>query len=162
MLIGRNRNVLFDLVVVALSIPTVGNAGHLFTQASSNTPTWIQSGQGIVINQYGHEGSFGSASGDLTFNFADPTSYGTSAPSGASGTAWWAWSAGDVMRVTLPLVGQTYVYTIAYDAASTCAYDFCGATSDAYVSGASIASVTALPTHTGQQVSYTSSDVAFN
>lgn len=156
---GR-RNRVFELAVVALSLPAVGNAGHLFTQASSNTPTWIQAGQGIVINQYGDEGVSGG--GDLSFNFTDPTSYGTVAPSGASGSDWWAWSAGDVMRVTLPLVGQTYVYTIAYDTAATCAYDFCGANSDAYVSGASIASATALPAHSGEQASYGPSDVAFN
>ena len=113
-----------------------------------------------MINQYGDEGISGG--GALSFNFADPTSYGTLAPTGATGNDWWTWSAGDVMRVTLPLVGQTYVYTIAYDASQTCAYDFCGANSDAYVSGASIASATALPAHSGQKPSYTSADVAFN
>ena len=30
--------------------PTTVQAGHLFTQATSNTPTWIQTGQGISID----------------------------------------------------------------------------------------------------------------
>ncbi|MGI9282519.1 MAG: hypothetical protein ACR2PX_23230 [Endozoicomonas sp.] len=57
-------------ILALLSLMTVSglsHAGHLFTQASSNTPTWIQSGQGIVINQYGDEGGLGRAISILIF-----------------------------------------------------------------------------------------------
>ncbi|WP_176219082.1 hypothetical protein [Planktotalea arctica] len=41
---------LVGLLFVAFA-PTKAQAGHLFTQATSNTPTWIQAGQGISIDQ---------------------------------------------------------------------------------------------------------------
>ena len=135
------------------------NAGHLFTQASSNTPTWIQSGQGIAIKQYGTEGS---SAGYISIDFEQPSSTPTGADT--SNSNWWQWSAGDVMKINLPLSDQTYTYTIAYDTASgTCSYDYCGITGSTglYVpSVTSLDSVT-LPSHTGEKSSYTSSDVYF-
>ena len=141
---------LFSFIAVS------ANAGHLFTQASSNTPTWIQQGQGIVIKQYGDEG--GGGSGTLSWNFDNPTSYGT-VTNPPSGTDWWSWSAGDIMKVTLPLQDATHTFTIAYDANASCSYDFCGATSPD-VTVPSLANAV-LPSHSGERVSYTASDVYF-
>jgi autotransporter-associated beta strand protein len=142
--------------------PTFANAGHLFTQASSNTPTWIQQGQGISIQQYGDEG--GSGSGSITINFEAPSS---TVPAGATqtGSDWWNWSAGDVIRINLPLNGTSYVTTVAYDAASgTCSYDFCGVTSPTLnVTNSALGSVGSLPAHSGERNggNYTSSDTYF-
>ena len=147
---------LFTLLVF---IPFTAEAGHLFTQAQSNTPTWIQSGQGIVIEQYGTES--GNSSGNFSFNFAA----NSTTPDGAdnSNNNWWTWSSGDVMRITLPMDDATYTYTVAYDSATGdgCAYDYCGATNDANFSDAAFASAI-IPEHTGQATSYTDSDVAFS
>lgn len=147
---------------IAVLSPTFANAGHLFTQASSNTPTWIQQGQGISIQQYGDEG--GSGSGSITINFEAPSS---TVPAGATqtGSDWWNWSAGDVIRINLPLNGTSYVTTVAYDAASgTCSYDFCGVTSPTLnVTNSALGSVGSLPAHSGERNggNYTSSDTYF-
>jgi hypothetical protein len=111
----------------AAAAPASVNAGHLFTQASSNTPTWIQQGQGIAIEQFTTESG---GNGRITINIEQPSG-GT--PAGITQTTnptdWWAWSAGDVMRINLPLANASYSYTIAYDAASgACSYDYCGIT----------------------------------
>ncbi|MBR9868306.1 MAG: autotransporter domain-containing protein [Oceanospirillales bacterium] len=141
-----------------LAVTGTTNAGHLFTQASSNTPTWIQSGQGIVIDQYGDEGGSGTGAISIDFeaNIAPPNGADTST------SDWWSWSAGDVMRINLPLSNATYTYTIAYDAASgTCAYDYCGQTYIGINSSTLGDSGVTLPTHTGERSSYTSSDTSF-
>ena len=84
--------------------PTTAQAGHLFTQATSNTPTWIQTGQGISIDQYGVEG--GSSGGNIVLYFSPPSSV----PAGADTTNsnWSNWSAGDVLEINLPLASGTY------------------------------------------------------
>jgi len=148
-------------------IAVSANAGHMFTQASSNTPTWIQSGQGITIKQYGDEG--GGGSGRIDIYFEVPTTVPTGADT--SNNDWWMWSAGDVMKINLPLSSGTYTYTIAHDAASgTCAYDYCGVAgnSSTYEQGftsaptaSDLASGVTLPTHSGEKSSYTSSDTYF-
>ena len=148
-------------------IAVSANAGHMFTQASSNTPTWIQSGQGITIKQYGDEG--GGGSGRIDIYFEVPTTVPTGADT--SNNDWWMWSAGDVMKINLPLSSGTYTYTIAHDAASgTCAYDYCGVagSSSTYEQGftsiptaSDLASGVTLPTHSGEKSSYTSSDTYF-
>lgn len=148
-------------LVLLILIAPMAQAGHMFTQASSNTPTWIQSGQGIAIDQYGDEG--GSGSGNMAIYFEA----NSTAPTGAdtSTSDWWQWSAGDVMRITLPLADQTYTYTFAYDAATgTCAYTACGITSGTIASSYTAlgGSGVTLPAHTGQKTSYTSSDVSFS
>jgi len=156
--------------ILAILTPASATAGHLFTQASSNTPTWIQAGQGIAIDQYGDEG--GSGDGRITVNFEAPSG---AAPGTITQTAnpndWWNWSAGDVIKINLPLDDATYTYTIAYDAASgVCAYDYCGVTTgDLSVTTAGTANDLSsanvgltLPAHSGQSPSYTDSDVSFN
>ncbi|KKB08613.1 autotransporter outer membrane beta-barrel domain-containing protein [Devosia chinhatensis] len=102
-------------------------AGHLFTQNTNNTPTWIQAGQGIRIDQERMESANGS--GNITFDFS-PNS---SVPDGANtaNTNWWAWSAGDVLKFTVPTTAGSLVTTIAYDADANCAYSFCGVTGSA-------------------------------
>ncbi|WP_062269527.1 autotransporter domain-containing protein [Endozoicomonas arenosclerae] len=150
-------------ILSLLTVSSVTHAGHLFTQASSNTPTWIQSGQGIVIKQYGDEG--GSGSGNIDINFAANSTPPDDADT--SNSNWWQWSAGDVMRITLPLTDNTYTYTIAYDAAGSggCDYDFCGQTgsSSLNVSGTDLGgSGVTLPDHSGEESSYDESDVYFS
>ena len=155
---------LYIFIIATLTlISASANAGHMFTQASSNTPTWIQTGQGIAIDQYGDEGGTGSGNMNIYFEANN------SVPSGAdtSSNAWYQWSAGDVMRITLPLADATYTYTIAYDASSSCAYDLCGQTGSTTLSIASSdttlgQNTVTLPTHTGERSNYTSSDVSFS
>lgn len=154
-------------LVLALSLMFVSGvsyAGHMFTQASSNTPTWIQSGQGIVIEQYGDEGGAGSGNMNiyLEANSTVPDAADT------SNSDWWQWSAGDVMRLNLPLTDATYTYTISYDAAAPegCAYDYCSVTGTTTVSLGSTdlggVGVT-LPAHSGERNdgAYVESDVNF-
>ena len=160
----RLKALVFGLSFFLTSIMLAGvsHAGHLFTQASSNTPTWIQAGQGISIDQYGTEGG-SSSSGSITMDFAAPST----TPSGAdtSNANWWTWSAGDVMEITLPLTSGTYKYSIAYDSSGSCTYDFCGVTgSSNYFSTTTVSGLgsgVSFPTHSGEKSSYTSSDTAF-
>lgn len=137
-------------------------AGHLFTQSSSNTPTWIQEGKGIAITQYGDEG--GGGAGSYSINFEQPSG-GVPAEATQGDPQWWQWSSGDVMRITIPLADATYTRTIAYDADAACAYDECGVTGTGTVSGTwsdlGGAGVT-LPAHSGEKASYDGSDVGFD
>lgn len=160
----RSKQIQLLYIFILLCFVSVAQAGHLFTQASSNTPTWIQAGQGIAIDQYGDEG--GSGNGRMSIYFKDNSTI----PSGAdtSTTDWWEWSSGDVMRITLPLADATYTYTFAYDAAGSggCTYTACGKTGSSQLSisdGETTLgqSGVTLPSHSGQQASYTSSDVSF-
>jgi len=148
-----------SVFISAIFATSFAQAGHLFTQASSNQPTWIQSGQGISIDQYGTEG--GSGNGSITINFQQP---GT-VPSGAdtSDNNWWTWSSGDVMEINLPLTSGTYKYSIAYDSSSSCAYDFCGDTTGSGSSASALGSGIVFPAHSGENNGggYTASDTAF-
>ena len=153
---------LFMSALYASAIFSTGEAraGHLFTQASSNTPTWIQAGQGIAIDQYGIES--GPGSGSITINFEQPA-----APAGAdtSNNNWWQWSAGDVMEISLPLTSGTYTYSIAYDAAGAggCAYDFCGDTTGSSSTASALGSGVVFPPYSGEKNGggYTSADTSF-
>ena len=148
-----------SVFISAIFATSFAQAGHLFTQASSNQPTWIQSGQGISIDQYGTEG--GSGNGSITINFQQP---GT-VPSGAdtSDNTWWTWSSGDVMEINLPLTSGTYKYSIAYDSSSSCAYDFCGDTTGSGSTASALGSGIVFPAHSGENNGggYTASDTAF-
>lgn len=153
-------------------MPGVAKAGHMFTQASSNTPTWIQAGQGIAIQQYGDEG--GRGSGNMIIYFEAPSG---GRPAGATQTAnasdWWTWSAGDVMQINLPIGGTTYTYTFSYDTSASCTYTVCGVTysslGEPNISFNSagtandLGTVAALPAHSGERGSgtYAPTDVYF-
>ena len=106
MTLSSNARLVASTALALLAMPGVAKAGHMFTQASSNTPTWIQAGQGIAIQQYGDEG--GSGAGNIAIYFEAPAG---GVPAGATQTAnasdWWNWSAGDVMQINLPLGGTT-------------------------------------------------------
>jgi autotransporter-associated beta strand protein len=148
--------------LIAALLPATANAGHMFTQASSNTPTWIQQGQGIAIQQYGHEGGSGSGNIDIYFE----TNLGT-APESATqtGSDWYLWSAGDVMQLNFALDGGSQTYTIAYDAANgTCAYDYCGVTGSSIgITEPELGQISSLPAHSGERNGggYTASDTYF-
>jgi autotransporter-associated beta strand protein len=157
--------ILKPLGLVGLSFvafePKSVQAGHLFTQSSLNTPTWIQAGQGISIDQYGTENGSGQTT-SISLNFSAPSSV----PAGADTTNsnWSSWSAGDVLEINLPLANATYNYTIAYDAASsgtTCAYDFCGSTTANVAAADILASDVVLPSHAGQTSTFDSTDTSF-
>jgi autotransporter-associated beta strand protein len=110
------------LLLAFFALPA--QAGHLFTQASSNTATWIQAGSGISIDQVAMETSYGN--GSISFNFeANPA-----VPAGANtaNTDWWQWSAGDVLKFSVPSTTGDFSLILAYDTDTSCAYDVCGAT----------------------------------
>ncbi|WP_308916684.1 autotransporter domain-containing protein [Jannaschia sp. LMIT008] len=166
------------IAALGAMLAPAADAGHLFTQATSNTPTWIQAGQGIAIEQYGTEPSYGSPDGRVTIDFEAP---GGSRPAEATQTAnpndWFQWSSGDVLSINLPLADATYSYTIAYDGPTggTCQYTYCGIQGYSYPTGGSIAVDTAgtnldlsgsntalqLPNHSGERPSYDANDVFF-
>ncbi len=100
-------------------------AGHLFTQGSTNTPTWIASGTGIAVQQYRLE-----SGSQFDVYIQQPSSV----PSGVQNTSsnsWWDWSAGDVIQLSFGVTSggtsSTRNFTIAYDSSSSCAYNYCGA-----------------------------------
>lgn len=99
-------------------------AGHMFTQGTTNTPTWIQSGTGIAIDQYGLE------SGQQFSVYIEAPSVIPSAANTANND-WWNWSAGDVMKLNFATTTGAQTFTISYDAGGTCvgsAYTVCGQT----------------------------------
>ena len=83
------------------------NAGHLFTQGSSNTPINLKSGQGIEVTQLSYEGA--GTNGLVTIDFYQ---------SGGSDNSL-LWSAGDSIKVTI----GSWVQTFKYDTLTT---DFTG------------------------------------
>lgn len=109
-------------IIIALSMGLLTHgamAGHMFTQGSSNVPTWIQAGQGIAINQ---ERNIESPQTIFQLYMEAPSQ----TPSGVSGSSWWKWSAGDVAQISIATTGGTQTYTIAYDANPSCTYSLCG------------------------------------
>ncbi|MDI3326177.1 autotransporter domain-containing protein [Pontibacterium granulatum] len=113
---------LFLLSLLSMLFALESQAGHLFTQAGANTPTWMQSGQGISIDQNTVE--FGSGGGAITFNFAANSTVPSEADT--STDDWWQWSAGDILRFTVETTTGTYTTSIGYDA--SCSADACGVT----------------------------------
>ena len=86
------------LFVAAMLLPLTASAGHLFTQAGSNTPVALNSGQCIQITQLTYESNCGgSCNGDVSVNFSG----------GATATAW---SAGDAIQLTIGSWTQTFTY----------------------------------------------------
>lgn len=106
--VAINRNsgwCLAAFFLICLLLPLSARAGHLFTQASANTPINLTAGQGIQITQLTYEG-VGTA-GNVSINFS-------------GGTANTAWSAGDAIKLTIGSWTATYAYdtlTTAYPGA---------------------------------------------
>lgn len=83
------------LLLVSMFISTQANAGHLFTQAQTNTPISLTAGQGIQVTQLTYEG--GGSNGLVTVNF-----------SGGADNA--AWSAGDAIQLTIGSWSETFTF----------------------------------------------------
>jgi outer membrane autotransporter protein len=104
---------LLAIIGLVLSFSFSANAGHLFTQATANTPINLTSGTGIQVTQLTYEG--GSNNGSVSVDMdqtgsIDPTI---------------AWSAGDAVRITI----GSWVQNFAFDTLTT---DFAGASQDGY------------------------------
>ena len=119
----------FSQIILLASLATsallanFANAGHLFTQAGSNTPTWIETGTGISIDQYTME----TGSGSTVFYFTAPST--TPALADTSNSNWSDWSTGDVLRFTVTTdQNVAFSRSISYDTGTASQYDFCGTT----------------------------------
>lgn len=119
--------------LVLFGLPSVALAGHQFTQGSTNTPVWLQAGQGVFAEQY-YSGESGRTAGEFTdigFDANYDANYDIIVPTGAdnSTTSWIDFDAGDVIKIEI----GTFSVTLAYDAANgTCAYDICGWTGSSF------------------------------
>lgn len=79
----------FALAFLFFSIPAT--AGHLFTQASTNTPINVSGGQGIIVPQLAFESPFLSA-GQVSLNFGGD------------------WSSGDAIKITIASYTQDFSF----------------------------------------------------
>jgi autotransporter-associated beta strand protein len=120
----------FVLAIVMAFFTQVSWAGHMFTQGSANVPTWISSGTGIAVNQVGRTNSGNGLENSqsifqIYLEAPNPIPSGTPAPD-TSSSAWWQWSTGDVMKLSISTTAGLKDYTLAYDGASgSCAYSAC-------------------------------------
>lgn len=90
----------FLFLLVSAGLAPLAEAGHLFTQASSNTPINLTAGFGISITQSTYENSNNQGAVSLDFE--------------SSGNPSDDWSAGDVMKITIGSWVQSYSFdTIA-------------------------------------------------
>ncbi len=121
----KTRVTTASLATLLATVSTPALAGHLFTQNTNNTPTWIQAGQGVRIDQTRMEGAFGG--GQISINFAPNATPPAKADTTTSD--WWSWSAGDVLRFTVPTDSGDLSTTIGYDTDPSCTYDICGPSS---------------------------------
>ena len=95
------RFTFFSLLLVSFS----ANAGHLFSQASSNTSINLSAGKGTQITQQSYESS--NNNGLVTLDFNDESITGNTDND---------WSAGDAIQITIGSWTQTYTYdTVASD-----------------------------------------------
>lgn len=79
-----------SVALVTLFLPVSAQAGHLFTQASANTPVNLTAGTGIQITQLTYEG--GGNAGRVSLNFLGD------------------WDSGDAIRITIKNYTQTFTY----------------------------------------------------
>lgn len=94
------------LTLFAVLASPVASAGHLFTQALTNTPVNLVSGQGIQITQVTYEDNCsGSCNGDVSVDFNDNGSLDPTI----------AWSAGDAIQITIGSWSQTFTYDVNND-----------------------------------------------
>lgn len=109
-------------------------AGHMFTQGSTNTPVWLQEGQGVFVEQYYSNETASPGSFQVWFDpFYSGDYYGddpTRIPAAADTTdpEWYAWNVGDVVEVKITTATGDMTWTLAYDQddGSGCAYTVCG------------------------------------
>lgn len=123
-------------VMTAMVSASPALAGHMFTQGSTNTPVWLQTGQSIFIEQFYSEETDTPGRYSIYFDYDS-----NNIPSGAdnSTTAWADFDAGDVIKLTLMGPSGAQSYTFAYDSDANCTYTVCGYTGSTYLSGADIA-----------------------
>lgn len=79
------------LVLASVLFGQAAQAGHLFTQASNNTPISLNAGQGLNVTQLTYEGG-GSNNGRVSVYFGGD------------------WSAGDAIRITIGNWNETFAY----------------------------------------------------
>ncbi len=92
------------LLFFSMFISSAANAGHLFTQASANTPIALNSGQGINVTQLTYEGA--GTNGRVLMYFS-------------GGGASTAWSAGDAVQITISGWTETFQYDTLVGAGGT-------------------------------------------
>lgn len=78
------------MLFAAALLPFPASAGHLFTQASSNTPINLTAGTGIQITQLTFEGT--GTNGNVSLNFGGD------------------WNSGDAVKITIGSYIQTFTY----------------------------------------------------
>lgn len=78
-------------ILSGLMFGSLAQAGHLFTQASNNTPISLNAGQGLNVTQLTYE-SGGGNNGLVTVNFGGD------------------WSAGDAIKITIGNWNETFVF----------------------------------------------------
>lgn len=83
------------LFLVVMLLPIGAQAGHLFTQAQTNTPVALTAGQGIQVTQLTYEGA--GTAGLVRVYFT-----GSNADTG--------WSAGDAIKIAIGSWNQTFSY----------------------------------------------------
>jgi outer membrane autotransporter protein len=104
----KKKIISFLAIIIMTILSSNVSAGHLFTQAGSNTPINLTAGNGLNITQLTYEGSSNSGS---VLIYLDQTN---------SGDANLEWSAGDAMKVIIGSWTQNFVY-------DTLTTDFAGA-----------------------------------
>lgn len=83
--------VMYLVMLAGLMFGSVANAGHLFTQASNNTPISLNAGQGLNVTQLTYE-NYGGTNGDVSIDFGGD------------------WSAGDAIKITIGNWSETFAY----------------------------------------------------
>lgn len=113
--------VLWGAIAVLMSAATA-TAGHAFTQGTTNTPVWLQAGQGVFVEQF-YSNEWDESAGyitDIGFDKADVLPDG--APTDSS-LEWYEFGTGDVIKIS---IGDSWSISLAYDADVACAYSVCG------------------------------------
>ncbi|WP_439103955.1 autotransporter outer membrane beta-barrel domain-containing protein [Celeribacter marinus] len=112
--------VLWGAIAVLMSAATA-TAGHAFTQGTTNTPVWLQAGQGVFVEQfysYEYDEDAGYIT-DIGFDYADVLPDGAPTDS----TEWYEFGTGDVIKIS---IGDSWSISLAYDANENCEYSVCG------------------------------------
>ncbi|HKQ30423.1 MAG TPA: hypothetical protein VJS66_03970, partial [Burkholderiales bacterium] len=86
----KSKYQILAIFLAALFLPASANAGHLFTQASANTPINLTAGNGIQITQLTFENSNSNGAVNIYF----------------SGN----WNSGDAMQVNIGSYSRTFTF----------------------------------------------------